>query len=146
MKPEIIVLHHSLTKDSETVSWGAIRNYHTDKCGWSDIGYHFGTELIGDHFEILTGRMMNEQGAHTKGNNRNTLGICFVGNFDKNEVPPEQWNLGVRFVASLCDVLKIEPSHIYGHRDFSSIKSCPGEKFNLIGFRTQVYNILRNGA
>jgi len=138
MKPEIIILHHSLTKDSGTVSWGAIRKYHTETLGWSDIGYHYGLEMIGDHCEILIGRMMNEQGAHTKGHNRNSIGICFVGNYDKDEVHPEMWNLGIRFVSSLCETLNIKPTHIYGHTEFNNAKSCPGTKFNLIGFREQV--------
>jgi N-acetylmuramoyl-L-alanine amidase len=142
MKPEIIILHHSLTRDGETVSWGAIRRYHTETLGWSDCGYHAGIELVGDHYEILTGRMLNEKGAHVRGQNNHTLGICFVGNFDIDEVPPEQWNLGVRYVASLCDVLNIKPVHIYGHNEYSNYKTCPGKNFNVIGFQNQVREIL----
>ena len=147
MIPKRIINHHSLTKDSGSVSWGAIRNWHMGITGGEenyytkhpmiDIGYHFGLEMIGDHCEILVGRMMNEQGAHTKGQNRDSIGICWVGNFDKDEVHPEMWNLGVRFVASLCETLHIEPDETYGHCDFST-KSCPGNRFNVASFKMQV--------
>ena len=63
----------------------------------------------------------------------------------EDEVPPEQWILGVRFVAGLCDTLGIDTAHIYGHHDFAEHKTCPGKKFNLIGFRTQVNELLKGG-
>jgi len=52
MKPILIINHHSLTKDSGSVSWGAIRKWHMGLIGGEDnyytnhpmidIGYHFG--------------------------------------------------------------------------------------------------------
>ncbi len=146
MKPKIVIIHHSATRDSGTVSWGAIRRYHTETLGWDAIGYSYGLELIGNHYEILVGRMMNEPGAHTKGHNHNSLGICFIGNYDKDEVPPEMWDLGIRFISSLCQIVNINPVHIYGHREFADYKSCPGKRFNTIMFRAQIQEAIREST
>jgi hypothetical protein len=165
MKPDAIVLHHSLTEDTRTVSWAAIRHYHTSwKCEgvaiakdavndlinagmpvekpWSDIGYHFGIEDINGRFEILVGRMMNEPGAHcTQQNmNRRSLGICFVGCFDVEPPPAGQWMAGVRLVRSLMAAFEMPVGRIFGHRELAPYKSCPGRAFDLRKFRTEVSN------
>lgn len=134
MTPKYIILHHSLTKDSKTVSWGAIRKYHVNMCRWRDIGYHFGLESIYDHYEILTGRMLNDTGAHCKAMNTISIGICFVGNFDETQPPLEQWWKGIKLVRSLCEVFSIPYENVKGHCDFSQ-KSCPGKLFDMDKFR-----------
>ena len=136
MTPKRIILHHSLTKDSETVSWGAIRRYHIDM-GWVDIGYHYGIELLRDQYEILLGRMPDEVGAHTKGYNTGSIGICFVGNYDLIMPPKEMWNLALVLVRYLCRTYKIPHDLIYGHRNFSP-KTCPGLLFNVDKFKKDI--------
>jgi hypothetical protein len=143
MTPKKIILHHSATKDGLTVSWNAIRRYHINECVWSDIGYHFGVELVGDpgdpagSYEVLMGRMPDRPGAHTSGHNAASLGVCFVGNFDLSPPPSGQWRRGVELVAWLCRAYGLRVNDIYGHRDFAN-KTCPGKMFDLEMFRSEV--------
>ena len=134
MIPKKIIVHHSLTKDSGTVSWGAIRRYHVNTLGWIDIGYHARVELIESggqsRHEALIGRNWGFQGAHTFGQNYDSLGICFVGNYDLEGPSGEMLEVGAKVIKMWLWLFGISPNEIYGHRDFSG-KSCPGEKFNL---------------
>lgn len=139
-EPKCIILHHSLTVDSGTVSWDAIRRYHVQHLGWADIGYHFGVEFVNDHYEIFTGRMMNEIGAHCRQDKMNyrSLGIMFNGNFDFYPPPEGQWVLGLRLVRSLMDVFGIPKGSVLGHNYFAKYKTCPGKMFDVAKFQAEL--------
>ncbi len=136
MMKDLIVIHHSLTKDSGSVSWNAIRRYHVNTKGWSDIGYHAGIEWVLDaagegHYEVLLGRPMNRDGAHAKGLNKQGLGFVFMGNFD--DAPPSDAMLtyAAKHLRWMMDLMDIEPSDktIVTHRSVASWKTCPGKLF-----------------
>lgn len=129
MTPRQIIIHHSLTADSGTVSWGAIRRYHVETNGWSDIGYHAGVELVGDHQEILIGRLWDVEGAHVAGHNDDSLGLCLVGNFDEAEPPSNQLDAAAALVRFWMDLYDIPATEVYPHHHFNADKSCPGTKF-----------------
>lgn len=136
-----IMIHHSLTQDSGTVSWAAIEKYHRETQGWKDIGYHAGIELVTDNpalsaykYQALLGRPEEDQAAACVEAlmNLRALHVCCVGNFDLE--PPSDTLLEVlasRVVRPWLRRHSIPPENIVGHHDYASYKSCPGTKFDL---------------
>lgn len=133
MVPNKCIVHHSLTKDGQTVSWDAIRRYHKETNGWNEIGYHYGIELIGTFYEVLSGRPENEAGAHCKGQNAASIGICFVGNYDLEEPPEEMMKRATAVFYPILRRLRITPENIFPHSAFAQ-KTCPGTKFPMNRF------------
>jgi len=134
-----IVIHHSYTKDQETVDWQAIRRYHRDHLGWNYIGYNFGIEKIKSHYEILVGRPLNMSGAHTKqqGMNSKAIGICVIGNFDAKKPPKAALESLAVLVNALMMQYNIDKDHVHRHQDFAAYKSCPGKRFSLSSFKKE---------
>lgn len=135
--PTRIMVHHSLTRDSGSVSWGAIRKFHTQTLDppMSDIGYHAGVELVksGDelYYEILMGRMWDVAGAHTKGHNKDSLAVCFIGDYDKVVPKKEMLETGAKVIALWLDFFCLSINDIYSHHNFAPHKSCPGKLFDM---------------
>jgi hypothetical protein len=86
---EAIVLHHSASPPETRVE--TIRRWHTlprppkgtkpkagkHGNGWADIGYHF---LVDQYGLVHRGRAIDVVGAHARGFNSQTIGICGIGN------------------------------------------------------------------
>ena len=119
-----IIIHCSATREGQDVSVDTIRRWHVVERGWSDIGYHY---VIGLDGSIQKGRLNNVQGAHTKGHNKNSLGICYIGGCDKDMNPKDtRTDEQKRSFLILLEGLKsIYPkATIHGHNEFSD-KACP---------------------
>jgi N-acetyl-anhydromuramyl-L-alanine amidase AmpD len=88
------------------------------------IGYHF--VVLGDG-TIAMGRMLSEIGAHAKGHNLKSIGICVVG----DNTQKEHWWTDEQIVClrALVQVLQIlcPQTEILGHRDLpGAATECPG--------------------
>ncbi len=139
-KIDNLVIHHSESPDMGTLDWEGIRNYHRRNLDFDDIGYHFGLEAYGLGYQILVGRFMTVKGAHCRdgGMNSKALGFCIIGNFDNHAPPAEQWNLSIKFSASICIRFELSPETVLGHREAGSPKTCPGKLFDMDKFREGV--------
>lgn len=140
-----VMVHHSLTDDSKTVSWNAIERYHTQVKGWRDIGYHYGVEETNDGYVALVGRPEYLDAAACKEGQMNMLAVhvCVVGNYDLEAPPEEALQILTRRV--LVPVMKhygIPPGNLVFHRDYAHYKTCPGKLFDLEALRERVRKAL----
>ena len=119
-----IIIHCSATREEQQVSVDTIRDWHLAK-GWNDIGYHFYIDLDGT---INKGRDIDKIGAHCKGHNRNSIGICYCGGVEADGKTPKDTRTQEQ-KDSLLNVLKTlkamyPEAVIYSHNEFAN-KACP---------------------
>ena len=114
----LIVVHCSATKPTIDIGAHEIRKWHMAK-NWSDIGYH---NIIRRNGTLEHGRDLARSGAHAKGYNANSLGVCMVGGVDAYGKPENNFT-GEQFATLrgyLDTMLEVFPgSKVLGHRDLS---------------------------
>lgn len=120
-----LVIHCAATKPSMDVPIERIRKWHLDR-GFNDVGYHFYIRRDGS---LHKGRDIDTTGAHVKGYNSVSIGICYEGGIDESGEPednrtPYQMRALIRI---LCELVTVYPdANIRGHRDFEGVnKACP---------------------
>ncbi len=118
-----IIIHCSDTPDGRAVTVDEIRRWHKER-GFSDIGYHYVIMLDGS---VRNGRPLEQAGAHCKGQNAHSIGICYVGGCDLNRRPKDtRTDAQKTAMAGLIRELKrrFPTATIHGHNEFAN-KACP---------------------
>ncbi|XP_061173305.1 peptidoglycan recognition protein 1-like [Saccostrea echinata] len=128
--PKYVIISHSgsginaFTEHQCAEEVRSYQTYHIYNRGWSDIGYNF---LIGEDGNVYEGRGWGKEGAHTKGLNKYSIGICFIGNFDRRLPNQRALEAAKDLIRTGVKEGKIPTNFILkGHRDFSNTAS-PGE-------------------
>lgn len=121
-----IIVHCSGTPEFKNFDVDDIKDWHVNGNGWSDVGYHYIIKLDG---EIQPGRLEKTIGAHCYRNNRDSIGICYIGGMDRQM---KKW-IDTRTEAQKESLLKLinelkekyPGAIVYGHKDFTNKKLCP---------------------
>ena len=114
---KLLIVHCSDTPDDIDINARHIHKMHLD-FGWDGIGYH---KVILRSGKIENGRPEFWIGAHVKGKNKESLGVCLIG---RNEFTKKQFK-------SLENVLRkwklsYPNAKIIGHCDIEDTrKTCP---------------------
>ena len=75
-----IIIHCTATPENRPHDVADITRWHLAR-GFNTIGYHYLIHIDG---RIEKGRPIEKQGAHCSGQNRNSIGICYVGGMTKD--------------------------------------------------------------
>jgi N-acetylmuramoyl-L-alanine amidase len=120
-----VILHCSATREGQDVSAATIKDWHVNGRGWSDIGYHYVIRLDGT---IEKGRPIHRPGAHTKGHNAESVGVCYIGGVEQDgKTPKDTLTLAQeKAFRSLYNALQLVfgPMTLHGHNEYAA-KACP---------------------
>ncbi len=116
-KIKFLIVHCSDTPDDQNVDSTFIHKMHLS-FGWDGIGYH---KIILRDGTIQNGRPEYWVGAHVKGLNKKSLGVCLIGRkkftkkqFESLKIVLKKWKK--KYINSV----------VLGHRDSTkTLKTCP---------------------
>ena len=121
-----LVIHCSATPEGRAHTAKDIDLWHKQR-GFTEIGYNYVILLDGT---IELGRDVDKIPAHVEGQNKDSIGICYIGGIDKNTLQPKDTRTKTQkeaLVKLLKELRALYPDAIIqGHRDFAGVKkACP---------------------
>lgn len=85
-----------------------------ESLGYNDIRYNF---LVGGDGSVYIGRDWEIEGEHTQGFNEQSIGIAFIGTFNKNEPSIQQLCAAQKLIAEGVRLKKLSNDYkLYGYR------------------------------
>ena len=141
-KPNKIIVHHTGGTDKEPMAdssyataqdidvwhkerWPGFTSkvFKNNKGEFYHVGYHIVIERDGT---IVHCRALNEEGAHTIGQNKSSIGVVLSGNFDRTKPTKAQEKSFRKVFNHIISIYpKITGNDIYPHRKYAN-KTCYG--------------------
>ena len=119
---DLIVIHCSATKETARLTPLALDRMHRQR-GFNGCGYHYYIERDG---KINSMRPSEKVGAHARGYNAHSLGICYEGGLDRNgraaDTRTERQKVSLRALVKVLRQLYPTINRVVGHRDLSSAR------------------------
>jgi len=126
-----LIVHCSYTPPSMDIGAETIRHWHTSpdvndpSKPWRDIGYHY---VIRRDGRVERGRNEAVAGAHTRGENMDSLGVCLVGGKAEGD-SRDECNFTAAQFGSLEKLIRQLRSRwpgikVSGHNDWAN-RACP---------------------
>ena len=128
-----VVVHHSVSATTTTAE--QIRAWHKAR-GFSEPGYHWLLrEKSPGVWEIVDLRDEALQGAHARGHNPHSLGICVAGDYTRGPLSQGARDRLLGLLIWLCRQLALGPDQVRGHKETQrpGYTECPG--FSMIPIR-----------
>lgn len=126
-KIDLLVVHCSATRPSLDVRAVDIDRWHRAR-GWRRIGYHY---VITRSGAVESGRTEAEAGAHVRGHNARSIGICLAGGVAEDGRTAESNFTGAQFAALVRLLRELRQRYpqarICGHRDLSPDRNGDGK-------------------
>ena len=120
---DAIIVHCTATPPGMKVTFNDIDRWHKAR-GWKGIGYHYVVDLDGT---VYRGRTDDCAGAHCRGHNAHSIGVCYVGGLDAQGRPADTRTPAQKEALRwLVSALKKQypNAKVYNHRRFAN-KACP---------------------
>ncbi len=120
-----IIIHCTATPRGRAVTVDELRRWHRAQ-GWSDVGYHYIIYLDGS---VHAGRPLATPGAHCRGHNQHSIGVCYVGGLSSDGTTPLDTRTNEQRL-SMTQLLRLlrhrfPNADIVGHCDINPAKACP---------------------
>ena len=103
----------------EINEWHKERGFKDDNGDRIFCGYHYVIRRSGI-YEI--GRPINRVGAHVRGHNYDSIGICFAG---RDSLSKRQDESLMHLLYALCMRHGLNSRDVWGHYEFDEHKTCP---------------------